>query len=191
LTENPVNPTFNLDLKANNFTAVNAQKGDNNLFFGKVILNADLTIDGSFNLPKVRGDFKVKEGSNLTIIVPESQLGLVEREGIVVFVNKDQPDKIITRVSEEVTNAEVTGIDLYTNMVVEDNSVFRVLIDEQTGDNFEVSGRGDFTVGIDPTGANDTCRALQSKFWTLSSKSLRAGQKTIFYFSGKPYYLER
>jgi len=35
LTENPVNPTFNLDLKANNFTAVNAQKGDNNLSLAK------------------------------------------------------------------------------------------------------------------------------------------------------------
>ncbi|MFT7237680.1 MAG: translocation and assembly module TamB [Cyclobacteriaceae bacterium] len=193
LTENPVNPTFNLDLKANNFTAVNAQKGDNDLFFGKVILNADLTIDGSFNLPKVRGDFKVKEGSNLTIIVPESQLGLVEREGIVVFVNKDQPDKIITRVSKGATNAEVTGIDLYTNMVVEDNSVFRVLIDEQTGDNFEVSGRGDFTVGIDPTGRTTLAGRYKvssghyrASLYGLAKRQFSISPESLITWSGDP-----
>ncbi|MEQ8549741.1 MAG: translocation/assembly module TamB domain-containing protein [Cyclobacteriaceae bacterium] len=152
LTDDPANPTFNLTLKAKNFQAVNAQKGDNDLFYGKVLLNADLTIDGSLNLPKIRGSFKVNEGSDLTVIVPESQLSLVEREGVVIFVNKDQPDKIITRVKEERVTANLVGIDLYTNLIVEDNSIFRVLIDEQTGDNFEVSGRGDFTVGVDPTG---------------------------------------
>lgn len=152
-TEDMLNPSFDLMIKAKDFQALDAGKEDNDLFFGNLKLDADLQIKGNLNIPKVTGNLKIVEGSELTFIVPESQLEVMEREGVVLFVNREDPNSIITKNKDEgAATAIFKGYDINAIIAVDDNSIFTIVIDERSGDNFQVKGKGDFNLGIDPNG---------------------------------------
>lgn len=155
LTENLTNPSFDLKLNADNFGVVNSSSEDSDLFYGDVSLDADLDITGDLNIPKVRGSLKVVDGSNLTFIIPESQAELKERDGVVVFVNKQDPDDILTRNGQgeaSALTASLSGYDIETSFSIGENSEFKIIIDEATGDNLLVKGNGDFNLSLEPNG---------------------------------------
>ncbi|KYG81684.1 hypothetical protein MB14_13965 [Roseivirga ehrenbergii] len=155
LTDDPVNPTFDLKVQANNFRVINSDKEDSNLFYGQLNVGADLTITGDLNIPKIRGNLEVIDGSTLTFTVPESQLELKEREGVVLFVNRENPDDILTKVDQSEVSANsavIAGYDIETIISIGDNSEFNIIIDESTGDNLRVVGDGDFNLNIEPNG---------------------------------------
>ncbi|WP_339694945.1 translocation/assembly module TamB domain-containing protein [uncultured Roseivirga sp.] len=155
LTESLNNPSFDLKVKANNFRVVNSAKEDSDLFYGQLNVGADLTITGDLNIPKVRGSLKVIDGSTLTFTVPESQLELKERDGVVLFVNRENPDDILTKGDQSEVSADaaaIAGYDIETIITIGDNSEFNIIIDESTGDNLRVVGDGDFNLSIEPNG---------------------------------------
>lgn len=155
LTAELTNPTFDLNLKADNFQLLNSAKEDNDLFFGKVNMDANIQILGDLKVPKVRGKLKINDASNLSLIVPESQLELKARDGVVLFVNRKNPDDILTRVKQnEVSSlaAMLSGYDIETELSVGKDATFNIVIDEATGDNLQVSGTGNFSLGLEPNG---------------------------------------
>ncbi|WP_416864372.1 MAG: translocation/assembly module TamB domain-containing protein [Imperialibacter sp.] len=152
LTENISNPSFQLTINARNFQPVNAAKEDNELFYGKVKMDADLTVGGDLKVPVVRGKLAIKEGTDFTFVVPESQVDVMEREGVVLFVNRENPDDILTRGEARAASAQLIGYDVNTSLSVDKNAIFKIIIDEKTGDNFQVSGTGDLIVGLEPNG---------------------------------------
>lgn len=152
-TEEFSNPSFDLKIKAKEFQALNATKEDNDLFYGMMKLDADMEVKGNLAVPKISGTLKIIEGSNLTFVVPESQLEVMEREGVVLFVNKENPDAIITKNNDnKAQSAILKGLDVAAILKVDDNSTFTIVIDERSGDNFQVTGEGEFNFGITPTG---------------------------------------
>ncbi len=155
LTEDLTNPVFDLSVIANNFSLLNSGKEDNDFFYGQVKMDANLTIEGDLNVPKVRGEIKVNDGSNLTITVPESELELKARDGVVLFVNRKNPDDILTRVNQNETSAlaaTLAGYDIETILKIGKDSQFNIIIDEATGDNLKVQGTGEFSLGLEPNG---------------------------------------
>lgn len=155
LTKELSNPTFDLKLKADNFRLLNSTKEDSELFYGKVNMDADMRIQGDLTIPKVRGSLKINDASDLTLVVPESQLEVKSRDGVVLFVNRKNPDDILTRVKQnEVSGlaATLSGYDVETVLSVGKDAVFKIIIDEATGDNLQVSGTGDFSLGLEPNG---------------------------------------
>lgn len=151
LTESFINPSFDLKLKADNFSVVNSTREDNDLFYGKGIIDADVSITGDLVLPKVQANLTVKKATELTFIVPESQLDLVERQGVVVFVNRNDPNDILTRAAEETSNTFV-GYDIRAILQTDPEASFRVIVDERSGDNLLVSGEADLNLEINPNG---------------------------------------
>ncbi len=164
LTENISNPSFQLTINARNFQPVNAAKEDNELFYGKVKMDADLTVGGDLKVPVVRGKLAIKEGTDFTFVVPESQVDVMEREGVVLFVNRENPDDILTRGEARAASAQLIGYDVNTSLSVDKNAIFKIIIDEKTGDNFQVSGTGDLIVGLEPNG-----RTTLSGTYSISS----------------------
>jgi len=152
-TADPLNPSFNLTLKANEFQVLNSTVEDNEEFYGKVNFNTDLTIKGDLIVPIIRGNLAINDNSNFTYVVPEDELDLVERDGVIVFVNKKNPDAILTRVEEnESGSATITGFDLSTNLKVGKEVDFNIVIDQRSGDNLKIKGNGDFKLGLEPNG---------------------------------------
>lgn len=150
-TESYLNPTFDLSLKASNFLAVNSTDEENDLVYGKAVIDADVTIGGDLILPVVRAKLGVKDETDLTVIIPESELDLVERQGVVLFVNKEHPDDILTRQTEETTSA-FAGFDIQALLDVDPKAFFTIVIDPATGDNLKIAGDADLQMDINPNG---------------------------------------
>ncbi|QLE02337.1 translocation/assembly module TamB domain-containing protein [Galbibacter sp. BG1] len=153
LTENLTNPSFDLKLKADNFQILNSTKEDNELFYGKVGLTTDISIQGDLEVPKISGDLKINEGSTFTVVVPESQLDINEREGVVLFVNRSNENDILTRrEAQQPTTNVLENFDIDTKVAIGKESTFKIIINERTGDNLQVSGTGKFNFKMEPNG---------------------------------------
>lgn len=152
LTDDLANPSFNLTLDADNFQALHSTREDNDLFFGDLNMSSSIKITGDLNQPHVNGRLKINNDSDLTFIIPESQLDIVEREGVIVFVDKENPDEILTNRGEEKTTSELTGIQLSAIVEIEPEAIFNVIVDESSGDNLQLGGEANLSVNMDPNG---------------------------------------
>ena len=197
LTESLTNPSFDLKLMANNFGVVNSTKEDSDLFYGNVSLDADLDITGDLKVPRVRGSLKVIDGSTLTFIIPESQAELKERDGVVVFVNKKNPDDILTRAYQNESSAlaaSLSGYDVETNFTIGENSEFKIIIDETTGDNLLVKGNGDFNLSLEPNGRTSLSGKYEvsgghyeANLFNLVKRKFQIVSGSSISWSGDPY----
>lgn len=151
-TKELLNPKFDLSLSAKQFQFINSTEKDNELFYGNASLDADITLKGSLNLPKIDGKLLVREGTTMTYVVPESQLDVEEREGVVVFVNRQRPDAILTRNDTEESTTFFNGMDVKAILEIADDSKFNIIIDERSGDNLQVSGNASLNLNMEPNG---------------------------------------
>jgi len=145
--------TFNLGLKADNFQVLNSTSIDNDLFYGTLFLDSDLRITGTMDSPKVNGTLKVNDNTKMTIVVPDDNPGLTEREGIVEFVNKsDTMSNNLFANRDTIATETVKGMDVSLNIDVDPNAEFNVIIDPGTGDALFIKGTAELNAGIDPGG---------------------------------------
>lgn len=151
LTDDLTNPSFDLKLTANNFQVINSTEDDNELFYGTAAIDADVDIGGDLTLPDVRGTLRVRGGTDLTFVVPETQLDLVERDGTVIFVNKSNPDDIMTRPVQEPATG-FTGFRLRSILEIDRDAEFNVIVDERSGDNLRIAGEANLSFDMDPNG---------------------------------------
>nr|WP_240915451.1 translocation/assembly module TamB domain-containing protein [Polaribacter sp. 20A6] len=149
-TKSFINPTFNLDIKAKNFSVLNATRRDNETLYGKVSFNADAKLTGDLQIPKLDTKLVVGSDTDITYVLPASYTNIEERDGIVSFVNRENPDAILTQQEEE--TATITGFDVKALLKIDKQAAVTVIIDEETGDNFNVSGDGDFILLMNPNG---------------------------------------
>jgi hypothetical protein len=172
-TKSFINPTFDLKVTAKKFMAINSTDKESELFFGTGTIDADVSIKGDLLLPVVRGTIAVKDQTDLTFIVPESQAELVERNGVVVFVNKKNPDSILTRNDEEISNSFI-GYDIKLLLEVDPTARFKIVIDSNSGDNLALTASGELDLAVDPIGRTSLSGRLvvQSGHYEMSLYSL-------------------
>tara|TARA_R110000868_G_scaffold108065_1_gene295326 strand:- start:36219 stop:41219 length:5001 start_codon:yes stop_codon:yes gene_type:complete len=151
-TEVLLNPKLDLSLNAKQFQFLNSTEKDNELFYGNASFDVDLRVKGNLNLPIIEGKIRVREGTNVTYVVPESQLDVEEREGVVIFVNREHPDAILSRNDNEETTAFFRGLDVKAILEIADDSNFNIIIDKRTGDNLLVSGDASLNLNVEPNG---------------------------------------
>ncbi len=151
-TENITNPAFDLNVKANEFRVLNSTKEDNELYYGTASIDADVDISGDLDLPEIDGRLKIRKVTDVTYVVPEAQLDVEERDGVVIFVNKENPDAILTRNDQEETAPIFQGFDLSSVLEIANDAVFHIIIDERTGDNLQVSGDAELNLNMSPNG---------------------------------------
>tara|TARA_R110002124_G_scaffold170608_6_gene338239 strand:- start:2590 stop:7650 length:5061 start_codon:yes stop_codon:yes gene_type:complete len=152
LTDDFINPQFDLSLTADNFMVLNSTKEDNDLFYGDAIIGANVTIKGDLNLPIIDAKLRVDKGTNISFVIPESQLDIVERNGVVVFVNRKDPEDILTKRLEETSNTGYTGYKVAVLLNISQEAVFNIVVDERSGDNLLVEGAADLRLNMDPNG---------------------------------------
>jgi hypothetical protein len=148
--ENLLNPTFDLEMEARNFTALNSTADDNDLYYGTATFDATASITGDATVPVVDMDLSVKDGTEFTYVMPAAETDIVQRDGIVQFVNKENPDDILTRTEEE--SVTLTGFDINADLTIRDGSKINVIVDPNTGDNLQLAGDGDLKFRMTPNG---------------------------------------
>ncbi len=152
LTEELTNPTFDLTLNAKAFQMLNSTEEDNELFYGKASFDTDMTVGGNLDLPKVEGKLRIRDFTDVTYVVPEEQLDVQERDGVVIFVNRENPDDILTQNDEEEAPEVFKGMDVDAILEIADDAVFNVIINKKTGDNLQVSGEAALNLSVEPNG---------------------------------------
>lgn len=154
-TKTFTNFKFALDINANNFRAVNSTREDNKLFYGQVYLNTRLKIRGDMSKPVVDGSLAINDKTNLTIVLPQSDPGIEDRKGVVVFVNRSAPklDSILlAKQRDSVSKSDITGLDVTANVTVSKEANFNIVIDERNGDIVHIKGEAQLNAGVDPSG---------------------------------------
>nr|MBI1229075.1 translocation/assembly module TamB [Cytophagales bacterium] len=193
MTEDLTNPSFDLQVTANNFRALNSTSDDNQLFYGTGIIDANVGIHGDLNLPRVDARLKVKKGTDFTFVIPETQLDIVERQGVVLFVDRQDPNDILTRREAEVGNTGVTGFQVAAVLEVDPQAIFNIVVDQRSGDNLKVSGKANLALNFDPngritlTGAYElTGGHYEMSLYNLVSRRFEIQEGSTITWSGDP-----
>ncbi|MDO6801063.1 translocation/assembly module TamB domain-containing protein [Wenyingzhuangia sp. 1_MG-2023] len=152
-TDEITNPKFDLTLKTNGLQVLNSTEKDNDLYYGKLFLDTDLKIGGDLNIPKISGTLKINKDTDFTYVIPETTVDAVERDGVVIFVNKKIKNSVLTSNTEEESSSKVlTGLDIETILEIDKNAVLNVVVDKKTGDNLKLQGTANLNFGMNPNG---------------------------------------
>ncbi|MCF0042917.1 translocation/assembly module TamB domain-containing protein [Dyadobacter fanqingshengii] len=145
---------YNLTIDAKNFNVLNSTQKQNELFYGKANIDADLSVKGQGSKSVIDGSIKVDPGSNITFVLPNEATEAGDAsKGIIEFV--DMSDS--TQVAEaDSAAAKITTVDFASQISldidVDDKSEFKVVIDELNGDNIRLKGNAQLNTGIAPNG---------------------------------------
>lgn len=151
-TKNSFNPSFNLNFKAEKFALLNSTAKDNNLYYGTASIDADVSLKGNLNQPKVDGKLRIRDVTELTYVVPEEQLAIEERDGVVIFVNRKNPDAILTNTNENNAPSLLRGLDVNLILEIAQEALFTLVLDEKTGDVLQVAGEAALNLDLNPNG---------------------------------------
>jgi hypothetical protein len=153
-TTDYLNYAFDLRIRANNFKALNSTKKDNRLFYGQLYFNTNLTVKGTASSPLVDGRLEINDKTKMTVVLPQREPGVVERDGIIEFIDIDAPlnDSLFLASYDSLNNSGFTGMDIALNIIVVPEAEFSLIIDEGNGDFLNVRGDAALTAGIDPSG---------------------------------------
>ncbi|HSB92152.1 MAG TPA: translocation/assembly module TamB domain-containing protein, partial [Flavitalea sp.] len=153
-TSNFVNYELDLDITADNFKAVNSTKRNNQLFYGALNFDTDLHISGTELSPKVDGSLTINDKTNFTIVLPQSEPGVVARDGIVRFVDQDSMriDTLLYASIDSLKKSKVQGMDVAVNIEINKEAIFNIVVDESNGDFLHMKGEAVLSAGIDPSG---------------------------------------
>lgn len=145
---------FDLNVDADNFQVINSTKEDNELYYGKMFINSDLAIGGTMTAPSVDGTLKVNDKTNFTLVLPQSDPAIEERQGIVEFIDMDNPElaTILSSKLDSLNQSSILGMNVSVNLEVDKAAEFNIIIDEANGDFLRLRGDADLNAGIDPSG---------------------------------------
>ena len=152
-SQNYSNLGFDLIVDADNFKAVNSKAKDNNTYYGELFLDNHLQIRGTWDNPMVEGDIKINKDTKFTIVLPQDDPSIADREGIVEFIDQDQPLLNTTvSIDEKISQTEVKGINATVNIEIDKEAELSMIIDKANGDFLKLKGEAQLTGGIDPSG---------------------------------------
>ncbi|HET6721606.1 MAG TPA: translocation/assembly module TamB domain-containing protein, partial [Chitinophagaceae bacterium] len=153
-TPNFTNYDFDIDVNANNFQVLNTTKKDNKIYYGKLVITSDIHVSGTERAPDIDGNITVNDGTDLSVVIPQQEPGVVAREGIVEFVDMDAPgnDSLFLAAYDSLNRSPFRGMNIISNIEIRKEAVFNIIIDEANGDFINLQGEAVLSTGIDPSG---------------------------------------
>ena len=155
LTSNYMNYRFDLDIEAKNFEALNSIKQKNQLFYGSFYFDTDLHVSGTELRPSVNGSLTVNDKTKFTVVLPQAQPGVEEREGVIRFIDMDSvkmDTSFMIAQADSLKTSDLKGMDISVNIEVNKNAELTLIVDEANGDFLRMKGTAQLTGGIDPSG---------------------------------------
>ena len=196
LTRDFVNYTFDLQATTNDFLAVRSTRADNELFYGRLVLDSETRLTGPLTLIKIDTRVTVVEGSNLTVESPSATPTTVEREGIVEFIDVSAPmDTLLARkLALDTVRVAATGYDITAVVTVTRRTPFTIVIDPASGDNLRVRADGTLNTNIAPDGTITLSGRLEvargqyhMSLYDLASRDFIISRGSSIVWDGDPY----
>ncbi len=196
LTQNLVDYTFDLTATTDKFLAVRSTAKDNELYYGRLVVDSKTTLTGPVSLIKIDTRATVAEGSNLTVVSPAADASAAQREGIVQFIDKSAPlDTLLARqLAVDTVAAAATGYDLRAVITITEATPFTIVIDPLSGDALKVRANGTLSTTIDPAGTIGLTGRLtvaqgsyHLSLYSLASKDFILRRGSTITWAGDPY----
>lgn len=144
---------FALNIKTKDFLLFNTTSSDNKEFYGRMIIDSDVTITGPVSLPVVNAKIKLKKGSNFTFAVPEDRLTTDKGEDVVEFETGTNLNPILYRTEKkEIQRSSLTGFDISSILEIDNDATLRLLMDPSSTDSLVVRGNAALSFTIDRSG---------------------------------------
>jgi hypothetical protein len=146
---------FDLFFNAANFRLANAPEGRDRMFYGSLNMDASVSLSGDMNTPKVDGDLRVNRSTNFTFVMPEDNPEIVERQGVVRFIDKDHPgDTLVDQRAKlmAMRHSDIRGMDISLNIATDSSALFTIVVDERNGDALTARGRSNLVFTMDKSG---------------------------------------
>ena len=196
LSKDFVNYAFDMRATTNNFLAVRNTRENNQLFYGRLVLDSDTRLTGPVSLIKVNTNVTVVQGSNLTVESPSATPTTVEREGIVEFVDKSAPlDTMLSRkLAVDTVKLAASGYDVTAVVTITDRTPFTIIIDPVSGDNLKVRAAGTLNTNIAPDGTITLSGRLEVErgqyhmsLYSLAQRDFIIRRGSTITWDGDPY----
>lgn len=144
---------FDLKIKMDNFNVLGPKANDDQLYYGPAFIDADIAVSGDLDLPVVDMQVSLRDKSNVTVTIPETEPGLEDRDGVIVFVNRaNPPDSNLLNGKEVVVKqTAISGIDLSAAINITKSSTLNIIIDPVNGDYLVAKGNASLNLTIDPS----------------------------------------
>ncbi|PTT10761.1 hypothetical protein DBR27_06325 [Flavobacterium sp. HMWF030] len=144
---------FGLTVVADDFRAIHSKEIDNDMFYGDLILDTKLNIKGTLANPIVGGTIKINEDTKFTVVLPQSDPSIADREGIVEFVNEDDLQlKQTIAIENKLNQSQLIGMDVSVAISIDKKAELTLVIDKGNGDYLNLKGEAELIGGIDPSG---------------------------------------
>ncbi|TDO96537.1 translocation/assembly module TamB [Flavobacterium sp. 245] len=144
---------FGLTVVADDFRAIHSKEKDNDLFYGDLILDTKLNIKGTLENPVVGGSIKIKDETKFSVVLPQSDPSIADREGIVEFVDEDNVYlRQTAEMKAKLDQSQLLGMDVNVAISIDKEADLTLVIDKGNGDYLNLKGEAELTGGIDPSG---------------------------------------
>lgn len=153
-TKDFTNYSFRLDVNADNFMALGKQQSQDQWIYGPAFIDSKVKIRGNLDLPRVDATVKLRDKSNITVMLPDDAPGLSDREGVIEFVDKSNPvdSSMLAKVdSSKFENPRLKGIIFSGIAEITPASTIKIIIDKQNGDYVEAKGTANINATLDPS----------------------------------------
>jgi hypothetical protein len=144
---------FALNVSTKDFLLFNSTVRDNKEFYGRMVIDSKIDINGPMTLLVVNGKLKMKKGSNFTFSVPEDKLTTDKGEDVVEFEYSSKLNPILYRAGKKAEQkSDFTGFDLSSIIEIDKQATLRLLMDPASTDSLVVKGEAALSFEMDRSG---------------------------------------
>ena len=156
LTNNFAQYSFDLNFTADNFRALNTLRTPNSIYYGRLNIDADVSVKGSMEAPAVNADLIINKETDFVIILPGTNPELQDREGVVQFIDaygRENADSTFKKRLDSLTKIEaLAGMDIAATIESDTSAQISLITDERSGDAIKIRGKANLSGGIDKSG---------------------------------------
>ena len=154
LTTDYKNYRFGLDIRMNNFRAINSTAADNEMIYGTVFLTSNIKVRGDLNQPDVNMTVKINKGTKFFFALPANDPAVIDQDGIVQFIDADAPpfngQKALK--VDSISKSPIKGLNLVAAVTIDPEAELNVVVDPSNGDALKVRGDANLNATMDQSG---------------------------------------
>ncbi len=152
-------PRLDLRLRADRFMLMDTSAADDDLFFGRVVLDSDLRLSGTPDELLVEGAVGLQSGSRVSFVMPDRAPPMHEGEGVVRFVEAEKHydvprgrEYLEMPSRDGLLDTTLERLDLSVEININPDTQVSILVDRQSGDRLTLRGGGNLSLAVAPTG---------------------------------------
>lgn len=143
-------PLANLDMRADNYTLLNAKRTKESLVYGKVLVDFNSTVRGPLTELVMRGNVNLLSSTDITYVYTDSPLSVQDRlSDLVTFTSFSDTT---TQVKEEAPTVSLGGLDMIMNIQIEPAVRLKVDLNAGRSNRVELQGGGNLSLQYTPQG---------------------------------------